>query len=87
MAGKVVAGEVEGLTCSLMGNLHGVSGSGTLATFQFNATASGWTLIQITFSDLLDSNGTSITHYIIDSLTIVVEQTNGGSAHEIPYED
>jgi len=66
LAGKVTAGKIEGLTCSLLGSVPGVNGSGTLATLQFNATATGTTSINITFSDILNSKGNSITHNVVN---------------------
>jgi hypothetical protein len=71
IAGKVGPGKVEGLTCSLRGSILGVTGNGTLATFQFVAAAAGWTSINITFSDLLGSNGNSMAHYTINSTVTV----------------
>jgi hypothetical protein len=71
MAGKVAPGKVEGLTCSLRGSIPGVSGNGTLATLQFNATGIGTMSVNITFSDLLDSNGASIPHDVTNSTVSV----------------
>jgi len=64
LVGEVTAGKIEGLTCSLLGSVSGVSGSGTLASFQFNATVTGTTSINMTFSDLLDSEGSSLSHEV-----------------------
>jgi len=75
LVGKIVAGKIEGLTCSLLGSVPGVSGSGTLATLQFNATATGTTSINITFSDLLDSEGSSIAHGALDGAVKVLPRT------------
>jgi len=75
LVGEITAGKIEGLTCSLLGNVPGVSGSGTLATLQFNATATGTTSINITFSDLLDSEGSSIAHNVINGTMKVLPRT------------
>jgi len=75
LVGKIAAGKIEGLTCSLLGSVQGVSGSGTLATLQFNATATGTTSINITFSDLLDSEGSSITHDVGNATVKVLPRT------------
>jgi len=84
IVGKVAPGLVEGLTCSLQENVPGMNGNGTLSTFQFNATAFGWTDISITFSDLLSSSGTSMTHYVSNSTAIVFEPSIEGEGR-IPY--
>ena len=72
LSGEVTAGRIEGLTCSLLGSVPGVNGSGTLATFQFNTTATGTTSINITFSDLLDSEGSSIAHSVVNGTAEVI---------------
>jgi len=71
IVGRVTPGLVEELTCCLLGNVSGVSGSGTLAALQFNATEAGWTSINIIFSDLLNSAGESIPHDKINSTVTV----------------
>ena len=75
IVGRVTPGKVEGLTCCLLGSVSGVTGNGTLATFQFNATAIGWTSINITFSDLLDSSLSSMAHYTINSAVDVPQSS------------
>jgi len=60
-------GYIKEATCSLLGSIPGVSGSGTLATITFKATAVGSSPLDIYFCDLLNSTGESISRYIIDS--------------------
>jgi hypothetical protein len=72
IVGKTAPGKIEGLTCSLIGSVPGVNGNGTLASFQFKALALGTTSIDITFSDLLDSEGVSIPHNTVSSTVDVI---------------
>jgi len=61
-------GKIIELTCTVLGPVSGVSGSGTLVTFTFTATAHGTTPITITFSDLLDSAGEPIAHTVVNGM-------------------
>lgn len=81
MAGKVTPGKIEGLTCTLQGNVPGVTGNGTLAVLEFNSSAVGMTSVSISFSDLLDSSGMSIRHGIVDS------SVNVSPIHDVAVSD
>jgi len=75
LAGEITTGKIEGLTCSLLGPVSGVDGNGPLASFQFNATVTGTTSINMTFSDLLDSEGNSLSHDVENGTTKVLPRT------------
>jgi hypothetical protein len=88
IVGKMGPGKIEGLTCSLKGAVPGVGGNGTLATLQFNATTAVITSVCITFSDLLNSNGTSMTHYVTNDTVVVFQLAPlGGAGGRMPYMD
>jgi hypothetical protein len=58
--------------CSLLGNVSGVSGSGTLATIAFQTKASGNCLLIFSGTKLGDPQGTAITHYVFNGAVEVV---------------
>ena len=50
--------------CTLRGQVPGVSGNGTLASFQFLVIQSGTCDLNLYETQLLDSNGTAISHTV-----------------------
>lgn len=54
------------LDCTLLGNVSGVSGSGTLAIIQFHVKAGGNCDLNLYDTTLLDSSEQSITHIVED---------------------
>lgn len=50
--------------CSLEGQVPGVNGNGTLATIQFQVRESGTCDLHLYDTQLLDSNGTAISHTV-----------------------
>jgi len=67
----VSPGKVERLACTILGPVPGVDGGGSLVTFTFNAKTLGNTPVNITFSDLLNSNGEHIPHNTYDGVVQV----------------
>jgi hypothetical protein len=66
------------ITCSLMGPSSGSSGSGVLATIQFNSVAAtGSTLLHLQDSALSDNTGSPIPHDVANgTVTIIPEFTS-----------
>lgn len=62
MDSGVSPGKISELACTLLGDVAGVNGSGTLVTLTYTALTVGTTSVNITFSDLLNSAGQSISH-------------------------
>lgn len=62
MDSGVSNGKISELACTLVGDVAGVNGSGTLITLTYTALTVGTTSVNITFSDLLTSAGQSISH-------------------------
>ena len=59
------------LGCSLFNPSSGASGSGTLATIRFNATASGNSVLALDQTKLRDPSSTSIPHVVLQGLGLV----------------
>ncbi len=68
----IYPGKITELACTLLGNTTEVNGNGTLATFKFRAKTIGTTPINITFSNLLNTQGESLTHNIINGTAEVL---------------
>jgi len=62
MDSGVSPGKVSELACTLLEDVAGVNGSGTLVTLSYEALTVGTTAVKLTFSDLLNSAGKSISH-------------------------
>jgi len=78
-------GRISELACTLLGEIPGVNGSGTPVTFTFNATTIGTTPINITFSDLLNSEGKSIIHNAINGTIEVKPPPDIAVTNVTPY--
>ena len=72
MDAGVSTGRVENLVCTILGPVSGVNGSGTLVIITFEAIALGFSHLNITYSDLLNSNGEHITHSKYDGMVQVL---------------
>lgn len=62
--GGCLPGGIYELSCTLLEDRSGVSGSGAIAHLVFDAMTVGSTGIRITFSDLVNSRGESIQHSV-----------------------
>jgi len=60
------------LICTLLGNVSGVSGTGTLATITFNAVAGGNTTLSLPYTVLGDSQANPINHMSNDGSICVI---------------
>ena len=65
------------LTCTLLGNVSGVNGTGTLTTITFQAVAGGYTTLNLADTVLGDSQANPITHTTNDGEVTVI------GAHDI----
>jgi len=80
-------GYMKEATCSLLGNIPGVNGSGTIATITFKATTVGSSPLGIYFCDLLNSIGGSISFNIVNSSVDIDAPELSISRVSLPYPD
>jgi len=63
--------------CILLGDLPGATGSGILATVEFNGTSAGNVLLEVNDVELLDPDGVSMEYSVNDgSVTVIPEFTS-----------
>jgi hypothetical protein len=64
-------GYIRQLTCTLLGPVVGVNGSGVLATFQFHGLAEGASVIDLSDVVLIDSQGNKIPALVEDGIAYI----------------
>jgi hypothetical protein len=78
-------GYLDEATCSLLGNVPGVSGNGTLATLAFKALRGGYSPLDVYFDDLVDSNGNSIQCNVVNGNVNVAAADLSVKQLSLPY--
>jgi len=66
------------IVCSLLGNVSGISGNGTLATIKFESVSVGDSVpLDLVDVELFDSGGSPIPHEVLDgTVTVIPEFTS-----------